>query len=269
MASSSVRHSSTPYWPPSTMKLCGEFAFHFVVAAYAVWLQVRMVLLMLQMQGDGLRFYSFTACYTIEYASMWPQVLQQVYVFSSLWVDIVKAFPGRFPYSRKAASAVRNFLFPACVVPINTIVLVLFWSLYLSAPHMIEDRGIMERYLESWMNHCLHTNIIIISLMEIIICAPKFPSRRRAFVTIVGMVLLYSITASSCRMLGGPWAYPIVKIMFSNWMSFIVFQAICISIGFAGYIVAERINNLVHGEQKKIMNASNGYHQDCIKNHLQ
>ncbi|XP_049854943.1 androgen-dependent TFPI-regulating protein-like isoform X3 [Schistocerca gregaria] len=251
------------------MALSRTLLFHFGCAGHSLAIYVGLAEIVYWMIQDGVDVWSFSACYSLEYVSVWNQVLQQVYVFSSLWVDIVKAFPGRFPYSRKAASAVRNFLFPACVVPINTIVLVLFWSLYLSAPHMIEDRGIMERYLESWMNHCLHTNIIIISLMEIIICAPKFPSRRRAFVTIVGMVLLYSITASSCRMLGGPWAYPIVKIMFSNWMSFIVFQAICISIGFAGYIVAERINNLVHGEQKKIMNASNGYHQDCIKNHLQ
>ncbi|XP_049948430.1 androgen-dependent TFPI-regulating protein-like isoform X3 [Schistocerca serialis cubense] len=251
------------------MALSPALLFHFGCAGYSLAIYVGLAEIVCWMIQDGVDVWSFSACYSLEYVSVWNQVLQQVYVFSSLWVDIVKAFPGRFPYSRKAASAVRNFLFPACVVPINTIVLVLFWSLYLSAPHMIEDRGIMERYLESWMNHCLHTNIIIISLMEIIICAPKFPSRRRAFVTIVGMVLLYSITASSCRMLGGPWAYPIVKIMFSNWMSFIVFQAICISIGFSGYIVAERINNLVHGEQRKIMNASNGYHQDCIKNHLQ
>ncbi|XP_049854940.1 androgen-dependent TFPI-regulating protein-like isoform X1 [Schistocerca gregaria] len=252
-----------------SVRLLIRSAYHVALAVYKVGVNIGISRNLQHMMDDGFDVYCLTGCLAMEYATIWNQVLQQVYVFSSLWVDIVKAFPGRFPYSRKAASAVRNFLFPACVVPINTIVLVLFWSLYLSAPHMIEDRGIMERYLESWMNHCLHTNIIIISLMEIIICAPKFPSRRRAFVTIVGMVLLYSITASSCRMLGGPWAYPIVKIMFSNWMSFIVFQAICISIGFAGYIVAERINNLVHGEQKKIMNASNGYHQDCIKNHLQ
>ncbi|XP_049948431.1 androgen-dependent TFPI-regulating protein-like isoform X4 [Schistocerca serialis cubense] len=244
-------------------------ALHASQAAYYLWLDFCVFHTVRRLLRITEHMHTIMFCYGLDFTTVWNQVLQQVYVFSSLWVDIVKAFPGRFPYSRKAASAVRNFLFPACVVPINTIVLVLFWSLYLSAPHMIEDRGIMERYLESWMNHCLHTNIIIISLMEIIICAPKFPSRRRAFVTIVGMVLLYSITASSCRMLGGPWAYPIVKIMFSNWMSFIVFQAICISIGFSGYIVAERINNLVHGEQRKIMNASNGYHQDCIKNHLQ
>ncbi|XP_049798890.1 androgen-dependent TFPI-regulating protein-like isoform X1 [Schistocerca nitens] len=253
----------------TTQTATGPLLLHGALTAYSLFSDLSFLFLVLDIVRGVPGLYDEVVCCGGEYITIWNQVLQQVYVFSSLWVDIVKAFPGRFPYSRKAASAVRNFLFPACVVPINTIVLVLFWSLYLSAPHMIEDRGIMERYLESWMNHCLHTNIIIISLMEIIICAPKFPSRRRAFVTIVGMVLLYSITASSCRMLGGPWAYPIVKIMFSNWMSFIVFQAICISIGFAGYIVAERINNLVHGEQRKIMNASNGYHQDCIKNHLQ
>lgn len=80
-------------------------------------------------------------------------------------------------------SKIRGFIFTSLVFPSTMIVAFFFWLFYHINSEYVIPNG-FEEMVPSWLNHNIHTNIILLPIIELTLQKMSIPSTKTAFITL-------------------------------------------------------------------------------------
>lgn len=92
----------------------------------------------------------------------------------------------------------------------------------------------------SWLNHVMHTNILIFILMEMCICFRQYPTRRRGMTGLIAFMLSYLAWLHVVKYYSGAWVYPVLDVL--NFPQRLAFFAASLCLTMALYTMGETFN---------------------------
>ncbi|XP_066994687.2 androgen-dependent TFPI-regulating protein isoform X3 [Anabrus simplex] len=115
---------------------------------------------------------------------------------------------------------VKNFPFRFFTVW-NFTAVFMFWVLFLVDRKLVFPPEI-DNVIPAWVNHAIHTNIIITAVMELATTFHRYPrARNRAIMGITLYIIAYGVCYFSTYFIHGTWLYPVYEVM--NWTQRIIF----------------------------------------------
>lgn len=98
-------------------------------------------------------------------------------------------------------------------------------------------------FLCSWLNHIMHTNILVFMVLEMFICFRQYPSRRQGFTGLIIFMLCYLIWLHVVRHFSGIWVYPILEVL--NLPQRLIFFACSLLLTLILYLLGETLNRFI------------------------
>ncbi|XP_063835754.1 androgen-dependent TFPI-regulating protein-like isoform X4 [Ostrinia nubilalis] len=190
--------------------------------------------------GDCKRF-------TPLYFTNWNYSFQTVFLFLSLTYDICEWLSlHEVPRAKKIAYW-RDIVFTSLVLPYTLFVSLMFWSVYWIDRELVFPK-VYDSIVPWWFNHCVHTNISIVVLIETLLQARRKPVNLKleliltTFVNVGYAVVYYSIFFFANR-----WLYNVFGIM--TWWQVCMYQLLIWASSYVFYYMQFPINRLIHGSE--------------------
>ncbi|XP_063835752.1 androgen-dependent TFPI-regulating protein-like isoform X2 [Ostrinia nubilalis] len=185
----------------------------------------------------------FAACYLTN----WNVSFQTVFLFLSLTYDICEWLSlHEVPRAKKIAYW-RDIVFTSLVLPYTLFVSLMFWSVYWIDRELVFPK-VYDSIVPWWFNHCVHTNISIVVLIETLLQARRKPVNLKleliltTFVNVGYAVVYYSIFFFANR-----WLYNVFGIM--TWWQVCMYQLLIWASSYVFYYMQFPINRLIHGSE--------------------
>ncbi|XP_058818043.1 androgen-induced gene 1 protein-like [Topomyia yanbarensis] len=176
-----------------------------------------------------------------KYLTIWNAVLQAIYFTVALINDLIgtnEISPRTKPISRK----LKDYLFATFVFPGAMLVAITFWVI------MTIDRELMlpkalDPIFPNWLNHALHTNIVLFVLLEVCTSFRQYPSRKDGLTGILSFGVCYLAWLHVIRHYGGVWVYGVLEVL--NLPMRIAFFAAILGLSVGLYLFGELFNNAI------------------------
>lgn len=68
----------------------------------------------------------------------------------------------------------------------------MFWGLYAIDRELVFPK-ILDSYFPQWLNHVMHTNIVVFSVIELVSSFRSYPTRKEGLGTLTLFMLVYLI----------------------------------------------------------------------------
>lgn len=117
-----------------------------------------------------------------------------------------------------------------------------FWGIYFIDRELILPKAI-DPYFPAWMNHLMHTNIVISLLAELFTSFRRYPTRQQGLSLLAIVMLGYLIWIHVLNSYTGQWVYPILEVL--NFQLRLVFFIGMLVLLVILYIFGEKLNNIV------------------------
>ncbi|XP_050293435.1 androgen-dependent TFPI-regulating protein-like isoform X2 [Anthonomus grandis grandis] len=153
--------------------------------------------------------------------TLWTFVLQIAFLLIAVTDELTKFF--KFTNTQKRIERARKFFFSTLVFPSSLLVASVFWTIWHVDRELIFPK-IIDTFYPSWLNHTLHTFILLPLLIETVIhfkSAYSNLSRTRALLILLIYVTVYQTLYLSVYFQHGVWLYPIYKVL--TWNQRIIF----------------------------------------------
>jgi hypothetical protein len=86
------------------------------------------------------------------------------------------AFTSSLAHRRTFVAVTKSKAVEVIQVSLLQILTLNFWILYsLLNPALIEDTHLLQDYLPSWMNHALHSYVLVFTAAELLLCCRHYP----------------------------------------------------------------------------------------------
>ncbi|XP_050309181.1 androgen-dependent TFPI-regulating protein-like [Anthonomus grandis grandis] len=147
----------------------------------------------------------------LKFLTYWDAILQSIFFTICFLNDIIgsnESTPKKAPLIRK----VKDIVFSSLAFPLSMFVGLSFWGLYLIDRELIFPT-ILDKYFPSWLNHLMHTNIMIFSLLEMLVSYRKYPSRKIGLTITVSFMLVYLGWIHYINSRTNKWVYPILNVL--------------------------------------------------------
>ncbi|KAG5676065.1 hypothetical protein PVAND_005919 [Polypedilum vanderplanki] len=175
------------------------------------------------------------------YLTIWNLTFLCVYFIISLLNDLIgtnEAVPKNSPFIRK----IRDYLFAIAAFPFSFNVGLMFWVLMFVDRELVMPKEVDE-FFPLWLNHLVHTSIMVFVTIEMFALPRKYPSRKSAMTGIIIIMAIYLGWIFCIKANTNRWVYPILAVL--NWPQRIAFFAFTLSVPLVLYFVGEYFNNLV------------------------
>ncbi|XP_060531409.1 androgen-dependent TFPI-regulating protein-like isoform X2 [Cylas formicarius] len=96
-----------------------------------------------------------------------------------------------------------------------------FGMLFFTSWNMVLP-SVLDKYVPDWLNHCLHTNIIIFLTIEVLLVNQFIPSYKSSLLGLTVLTLIYDTIFFATYFLRGRWIYGIFH--FLSWPERIFFM---------------------------------------------
>ncbi|XP_049856039.1 androgen-induced gene 1 protein-like isoform X2 [Schistocerca gregaria] len=183
-------------------------------------------------------FYNIGNCKFVTY---WNLVLQTVYFTICVINDLIgtnDSHPKKTPFIR----SLRDFIQASLAFPLSTFVCLTFWSLYAIDRELVFPKA-ADTFFPWWLNHVMHSNILVFSLLETVATYHKYPSRSKCLLGLAVFTIVYLVWVHIIYYLSGEWVYPVLSVL--NVAQRIVFFLILMLLFFGLYFLGEVLNNKV------------------------
>lgn len=121
-----------------------------------------------------------------------------------------------------------------------------FWIIYAIDRELVLPRAV-DPYFPSWLNHVMHTNIMLFVLIEFVTTFRRYPSRQKGC-TILGVFMVTYLTwMLTIYKFSGFWVYPILDVL--NWPLRLVFFVALLGLAQGLYFLGEKLNGVVWRQQ--------------------
>ncbi|XP_044311690.1 androgen-induced gene 1 protein-like [Varanus komodoensis] len=189
------------------------------------------------------------------YAGQWKyltflnQVLQTIlYALCSLIDVVALCIPSKEKRVSYVVVPIRDFIFSAFVFPVGLFVAVAFWGLYAYDRELIYPAE-LDAINPSWLNHSMHTTILPLLVVELVICAHKYPRRMTGILGLCAFAAVYLMWIFWVHHVGGIWAYPILGVLGPCEKAIFLICAVCVMITF--YFLGEQLTKWLWAKRRK------------------
>lgn len=123
-----------------------------------------------------------------------------------------------------------------------------FWALYAVDRELVFPKA-LDEFFPTWLNHVMHTNIMIFILIELATSYRKYPSRKVGISVLSLFMLVYLVWVHIIHAYSGMWVYPVLEVL--NFPLRILFFLSSLGLGVALYILGEKLNYIIWSNQLK------------------
>ncbi|ENN70612.1 androgen-induced gene 1 protein [Dendroctonus ponderosae] len=216
-------------------------AGHFWFGCYYNWFHVNVPLEVSDL-GDA-KFRTKQ----LKFLTYWDALLQSIFFTICVLNDFIGSNE-RFPKKRPLIRKIKDFVLPALAFPVSMFVSVTFWGLYAVDRELILPKA-LDPYFPGWLNHLVHTNVIIFSFFELIWSYRKYPSRKVGLSVLCAFMLTYLVWMHYIHFCTNKWVYRVLTVL--DLPGRIAFFIGNLSFAVAMYILGEKINNIRWGHITK------------------
>ncbi|XP_018796480.1 PREDICTED: androgen-induced gene 1 protein isoform X1 [Bactrocera latifrons] len=183
-----------------------------------------------------------------KYLTFLDAIIQTIYYVISLINDFVgtnEVAPKRTPTIRK----VKDYLMSAFAFPVALNVGVTFWTLYAIDRELVLPR-VLDPVFPSWLNHVLHTNVVVFMVLELFTSFRAYPKRSKGLGGLSAFVVSYLIWLHVVKHYSGFWVYPVLEVL--QLPQRIIFFVAVIAFTLCLYLFGEFMNNIVWEKELKL-----------------
>ncbi|XP_055613176.1 androgen-induced gene 1 protein-like isoform X3 [Uranotaenia lowii] len=222
---------------------------HFITAVqfiYSVYYDFTYVHFPPEMRRPGGEFGG-----KLKFLTVWDAILQAIYFSICLINDCVgtnEVAPRKTPFIRK----VKDYMLAAFAFPVALNVGVTFWTLMAIDRELVFPKA-LDAVFPGWLNHVMHTNIVIFMVLEICTSFRQYPSRKAGLTGLGIFMACYLGWLHVIRHYGGIWVYPVLDVL--NLPQRILFFAASLIFSVGLYLFGEFFNNLIWTKELKQLKA--------------
>ncbi|XP_047368723.1 androgen-induced gene 1 protein-like isoform X4 [Vespa velutina] len=181
-----------------------------------------------------------------KFLTFWDAILQAVFFFICImndWYGTNAVSPKKPPFIRK----LKDYVYATLSFPIAMFVGITFWSIMCIDRELVLPKA-LDPYFPWWLNHLMHTMIMVSSIIEMLLAPRKYPKRSHGLAGLLSFTLTYLIWMHVIYFMSGIWVYPVMEVLTPplRVVFFIVLLALVLILYFAG----EMLNNLVWGNEQ-------------------
>ncbi|XP_026726359.1 androgen-induced gene 1 protein-like [Trichoplusia ni] len=176
-----------------------------------------------------------------KYLTYWDAMIQTAYFTLALLNDLFgnnEPSPSEKPLIRK----IKDTVFSSLAFPLAIFVGVSFWGIYAVDRELILPRS-MDPYFPLWLNHVMHTNIVVFILIDLLTSFRMYPKRKAGLSILSSFMIGYLVWIHVIYFNTGSWVYPILNVL--NWPLRICFYIFCLVLSCCTYTLGETINKAV------------------------
>ncbi|XP_039952511.1 androgen-induced gene 1 protein isoform X2 [Bactrocera neohumeralis] len=184
----------------------------------------------------------------VKFFTYWSLIIQTIYYVISLINDFVgtnEVAPKRTPTIRK----VKDYLMSAFAFPVALNVGITFWTLYAIDRELVLPR-VLDPVFPSWLNHVLHTNVVVFMVLELFTSFRAYPKRSRGLAGLSAFTVSYLIWLHVVKHYSGFWVYPVLEVL--QLPQRIIFFAAVVAFTLCLYLFGEFMNNIVWEKELKL-----------------
>ncbi|XP_030383642.1 androgen-induced gene 1 protein isoform X2 [Scaptodrosophila lebanonensis] len=184
----------------------------------------------------------------VRFLSYWSLIIQALYYV----VSLVNDFVGTNELAPKNAPTIRKFkdyLMATLAFPVALNVGVTFWTLYAIDRELVFPK-VLDPVFPSWLNHVLHTNIMVFIVLELFTSYRAYPKRSKGLTGLAIFMVSYLIWIHIIKHYSGVWVYPVLEVL--QLPQRIVFFVAVLGFTFALYLLGEFLNNIVWAKEVKL-----------------
>ncbi|KAL5281642.1 hypothetical protein ACFFRR_005161 [Megaselia abdita] len=174
--------------------------------------------------------------------------LQAIYFTVALINDFIgtnEANPRKSPPIRK----VKDYIFSSLAFPVSFNVGISFWGLYAVDRELVFPR-VLDAVFPVWLNHVVHTNVMVFMLLELFISFRQYPSRGKCLFGLITFMISYLAWLHVVKHYSGIWVYPVLEVLPLPMR--IVFFAGAIGATVAFYFVGELLNKKIWAKEIRL-----------------
>jgi len=184
--------------------------------------------------------------------TIWNLILQAGYFIIALINDFFgsnEVSPKKTPIIRK----IKDYIFAAFAFPVAFNVGITFWSLFAIDRELVFPKA-LDAFFPNWLNHVMHTNIMVFVVMELFTSFRNYPSRKAGLTGLSIFMAAYLGWIHVIKYKANVWVYPVLDVL--NLPQRIVFFLLCLVFSVGLYILGEFVNEQVW--VREIKQASKG-----------
>lgn len=146
------------------------------------------------------------------------------------------------PAQKPLIRRIKDLAFCALAFPLSMFVGTTFWGIYAVDRELILPRS-LDEFFPLWLNHVMHTNIMIFTFIEMVTSFRMYPKRKLGMSILTLFMLCYVVWLHVIYFETGGWVYPILSVL--SWPLRIAFYVFSLVIVFSLYVFGERLNGTV------------------------
>lgn len=180
-----------------------------------------------------------------KYLTIWNVIIQAVYFFICLLNDLFgtnAANVKKPPFIRK----LKDYIHAVLSFPLSMFVGITFWSLMLIDRELVFPK-VLDAYFPWWLNHLMHTMIMVSTITETLIAPRTYPKRSKGLLGLLMFLLIYLVWLHIIYIKSGVWVYPVMEVLTLPLR--ILFFATLLAFSTTLYIIGESMDNLVWGNE--------------------
>ncbi|XP_063829533.1 androgen-induced gene 1 protein-like [Ostrinia nubilalis] len=207
-------------------------ALHFFYGCYYDYTYVRIPSTSSTVTSFGGKF---------KYLTFLDAMLQTIYFTVAFANDLIgnnEPSPSDKPLIRRC----KDTIFSCLAFPLASFVGVLFWGIYAVDRELILPRS-LDPYFPLWLNHVMHSNIVLFAFIELVTSFRMYPSRKVGLSILTSFMICYLIWIHVIYFKTGSWVYPILTVL--NWPVRVIFYIISLGIVCGMYCIGDTCNRAV------------------------
>uniref|UniRef100_A0A8D2IVL9 Androgen-induced gene 1 protein n=1 Tax=Varanus komodoensis TaxID=61221 RepID=A0A8D2IVL9_VARKO len=163
-------------------------------------------------------------------------------IFSPMLICIFQGTPLLSPVEERIN---KNILKLKNIKMATVSISVAFWGLYAYDRELIYPAE-LDAINPSWLNHSMHTTILPLLVVELVICAHKYPPSILSNLWFLTIIFIFVYRIFWVHHVGGIWAYPILGVLGPCEKAIFLICAVCVMITF--YFLGEQLTKWLWGK---------------------
>lgn len=184
-----------------------------------------------------------------KYLTFLDAIIQAIYFTVSVLNDIVgtnELTPKRMPAIRKF----KDYLLASLAFPVAMNVGISFWTLMAIDRELVFPKA-FDAFFPSWLNHIMHTNIMVFIVLEMCISFRQYPSRSKGLTGLTVFMGSYLVWLHIVKYYSGIWVYPVLEVLEMPQRILFFVGILAITLGL--YFVGELFNKMIWTKELKQM----------------
>ncbi|XP_034947785.1 androgen-induced gene 1 protein-like isoform X3 [Chelonus insularis] len=181
-----------------------------------------------------------------KFLTFWDAIIQAIFFFLCVLNDFYgtnKLVTKNVPVMRR----IKDYFHATYSFPLAMFVGITFWSLMFIDRELVLPKA-LDPYFPWWLNHLMHTMIMVSTIIEMIIAPRQYPKRLNGLIGLYALMLTYLIWMHFIYYMSGIWVYPVMEVL-SLPLRILFFLTLFAFSGFL-YYAGEAFDHLVWGKRK-------------------